>query len=55
MIVIVIDREKMKVIVVVVVIDGKVTPLCHTVLFLLDYSQQFHLCHQSQKIFIYKY
>ena len=51
------------VIVIVIVIDGQVIdnsilPLYYTVLFLLDYSHQFYLCHHlkiTKIIFNYKY
>ena len=49
-IVIVLDHEKMKVIVIVIVIDCQVIDnslllLYYTILFSLDYSHQFNLCH----------
>ena len=48
--VIIIDREKMKVIIGLIVIDGQVIDnslllLCYTILFSLDFSHQFILCH----------
>ena len=46
----------MKVIVIVIdgqVIDNSLLLLYYTILFSLDFSQQFNLCHQSQKICLF--